>query len=378
MARPDVCASVLLLRPQVELEVAATRSTVLPDPASFEPDKYYAEDRCFTAGPAGQYICRYCSKNHRVGDFMVGRHETYRAHSSGLTCCLPCIQWLKGIGILMLVVVLIPGLAENLIFVLITSICCYIGRGTPPFSTVISFFEERSREPDSTTADNSLGAEALLPRDIVGGHPAADVESLLLSEEITPSVPENGTSPILWEDQGESPVLLERMMEGRPGDRGQLPRPHPATNSRPQGRSQALTYLHNLEQGYRQKYFLKDTSCEATSRIYYEFGNEVLGSNWKKLMRFIGLEENEIEICERENPGDVLEQRYKMFLRWRNRWGREASSFKLMAALHKMELNMSLETIISKLVADDILGRRETQNQKKTHCPQFHSNSATL
>ncbi|KAM9659041.1 uncharacterized protein ACIGJ3_012194 isoform 2-T2 [Trichechus inunguis] len=144
----------------------------------------------------------------------------------------------------MLVVVLIPGLAVNLISALITSICCYIGR-------------ERSREPDSTTADNSLGAEALLPRDIVGGHPAPDVESLLLSEEITPSVPENGTSPILWEDQGESPVLLERMMEGRPGDRGQLPQPHPATNSGPQGRSQDLDLPTQSRTGIQTKVFLE-------------------------------------------------------------------------------------------------------------------------
>lgn len=74
-------------------------------------------------------------------------------------------------------------------------------------------------------------------------------------------------------------------------------------------------------------------------------------------MRFVGLEDKDIEICEHENPGNLVEQHHKMLVRWRNKLGREASVFKLMAALHKMELHVCLHNIVNKLISENILGR---------------------
>lgn len=74
-------------------------------------------------------------------------------------------------------------------------------------------------------------------------------------------------------------------------------------------------------------------------------------------MRLIGLEEKDIETCKHENPDNLMEQHHKMLLRWRNKLGREASVFKLLAALHKMQLHMCLENIINVLLVEGILGR---------------------
>lgn len=103
-------------------------------------------------------------------------------------------------------------------------------------------------------------------------------------------------------------------------------------------------------------------SLPAINRLYYEFG-QVPDSYWKMFMRFVGLEENDIDICEHENPGSVMEQHHQMLLRWRNKLGREASAFKLLAALHKLGRHADLHNIINNLVAENILGRHaETPN----------------
>ena len=73
-------------------------------------------------------------------------------------------------------------------------------------------------------------------------------------------------------------------------------------------------------------------------------------------MGFTGLEEND-EIWEPQHPGDLEE-----LLRRRNGLGRDISVFKLMAALHTMELHICLQ-IINKLVAEGILGRHAETSQ---------------
>lgn len=74
-------------------------------------------------------------------------------------------------------------------------------------------------------------------------------------------------------------------------------------------------------------------------------------------MRLIGLDETDIDSCECENPGNLTEQRHKMLLTWRKKLGKDASVFKLLAALHKLGLQMYLQNIINNLVAEGILGR---------------------
>lgn len=124
-----------------------------------------------------------------------------------------------------------------------------------------------------------------------------------------------------------------------------------------QNQNEVFPSLKSLEQEYAKRYFVKDTSNEGTTRLYYEFEEMILDKNWKSLMRLIGLEEKDIETCEHENSDNLTEQHHKMLLRWRNKLGREASVFKLLAALHKMQLHMCLENIINVLLVEGILGR---------------------
>lgn len=46
-----------------------------------------------------------------------------------------------------------------------------------------------------------------------------------------------------------------------------------------------------------------------------------------------------------------------MLFTWRKKLGKKASVFRLLAALHKLELHMYLQNIINNLVAEGILGR---------------------
>lgn len=101
----------------------------------------------------------------------------------------------------------------------------------------------------------------------------------------------------------------------------------------------------------------------ATSQTYYIFGQEVTPSKWNMFMTLIGLEGNEIERCRYENRGNLIEVHHEMLITWRSKLGREASIFKLMAALHQMRLRTCLENIINKLIAENILAKHaETPN----------------
>lgn len=75
-------------------------------------------------------------------------------------------------------------------------------------------------------------------------------------------------------------------------------------------------------------------------------------------MRFLGLGDSDIDNCESQYPGDVMEQHHQMLRVWRTRTGSGASVFGLLAALHKMQLRMPLENIINWLLDEGLLGRR--------------------
>ncbi|XP_053418413.1 tumor necrosis factor receptor superfamily member 10B-like [Nycticebus coucang] len=210
-------------------------------------------------------------------------------------------------------------------------------------------------KPGGPSAGSSRPREHLLTLRAVGDHLAPCTE-VLLGEESSAMAPEARTCPGPSRDPAESPARQALVTEGGAAA------PELALYTRPaalgsQGHTKATVSLNVLEQEYAKKYFLKDMSIETINRIFYEIGHEVPKGTWKMFMRFIRLEENEIEICEEENPGNVMEQRQKMLLRWRNNQGKDSSVFKLMAALHKLQLDMPLQNIINRLVAEDILGR---------------------
>ncbi|KAM5224828.1 tumor necrosis factor receptor superfamily member 1A-like isoform 2-T2 [Hipposideros larvatus] len=225
------------------------------------------------------------------------------------------------------------------------------------------FQRNRSVAPWELRSYNSSLPNEVLPPTDPERHPAAlGVNSPLLNEG--PALaPELGSHPGPCEDPEDGTELQVLVVKGSDTAPEQASQAHAPAACVPQGQAEASASLCRLQQEYERKYYLKDTSCDATNRIYYEFGHKVPESHWKMLMRFVGLEDNDIEICEHENPGNLMEQHHKMLLSWRNKLGREASVFKLMAALHQMELHVYLQNIVNKLVADNIFGRHaETPN----------------
>ncbi|XP_012665893.2 tumor necrosis factor receptor superfamily member 10B-like isoform X2 [Otolemur garnettii] len=222
-------------------------------------------------------------------------------------------------------------------------------------SWITKRIKQESYKPGGPSAGNSRPHEPLLTLHAVRDQSAPCTE-VLLGEESSAVAPEAETCPGSSEDLAENPVRQALVTEGGAAAPELALHPRPAALGS-QGHTKATAPLNVLEQEYAKTYFLKDTSTEATNRIFYEIGHEIPKGTWKMFMRFIGLEENDIEICEDENPGNVMEQRQRMLLRWRTILGKDSSVFKLMAALHKLQLDMPLQNIINRLVAENILGR---------------------
>lgn len=101
--------------------------------------------------------------------------------------------------------------------------------------------------------------------------------------------------------------------------------------------------------------FLPVCSLFPDTRIFYEFEHSIPEKDWKMFVRLVGLKENDIEMCEHENPGNLMEQRHQMLRRWKDKRGREASVFRLLAALRKMERQTHLQNIVNRLLAEKIL-----------------------
>ncbi|XP_012613177.2 uncharacterized protein LOC105867538 isoform X1 [Microcebus murinus] len=267
---------------------------------------------------------------------------------------------------------------------IISLVIWYCKKGKPVIRQCMAkLFKEESSEPGSSLSRSPCcpgpmelllpgptepllpgPTETLPPADADRDHPAPGTETTgPLEEENLASPPEaeaeaeTQTSPGPSEDPGESPEGQLLAAAGSAVAPERMPHTCPPAARGPWGRTKATASLGALEQEYAQKYFLKDTSCNATNRIYYVIGREVPRSNWKMFMRFIQLGENEIEICEHGNQGNVMEQHHQMLLRWRNNLGKDGSVFKLMAALHQMELDGHVQNIINKLIAENILGR---------------------
>nr|XP_019611244.1 PREDICTED: tumor necrosis factor receptor superfamily member 10B-like isoform X2 [Rhinolophus sinicus] len=244
----------------------------------------------------------------------------------------------------------------------IVSIYCCRRQCAPLSQQVVNFLKEKSSTPGSYSWSSSLPNEILPPMGTERLPPAIGVNTSLLDEGSS-SAPRARTPPPTFEDPEDGIEL--QVLVARGSDTAPAPAPAPAPTLQaqapaacgPQPRAEASAPLSGLQQEYEHKYYLKDTSCDGTNRIYYEFGHKVPERNWKMLMRFVGLEDNDIEICEHENAGNLVEQHHKMLVRWRNKLGREASVFKLLAALHTMGLHVCLQNIVNTLVAENILGR---------------------
>ncbi|XP_064432097.1 tumor necrosis factor receptor superfamily member 1A-like isoform X3 [Mirounga angustirostris] len=231
----------------------------------------------------------------------------------------------------------------------------YKKKGVWPHHWFFSFLKGRLDGPDSAMG-HQQSESSLLPLnpETDGPAPATETSSScrMLEEGGSAVKPEAG--PHAGPSEEPAPAELAQVtLGGSPAAPEQaLPTAAPGSQDRPK----AAPSLRTLEQEYETKYFVTDTSNE--DRIYYEFENRISDKHWKTFMRFIGLQDHDIDICECQNPGNLMEQHHQMLLRWRIQLGREASVFKLFAALHKMQLHMYLENIINGLVAEGILVRR--------------------
>ncbi|XP_045414431.1 tumor necrosis factor receptor superfamily member 1A-like isoform X2 [Lemur catta] len=383
-----------VLRPLLLLAGSVTFATSV---TSCGPDMYPSEDLCCKLCPAGYYVSRHCSTNHSRGECTPCGPGTFMAHNNSRLYCQLCNQCREDQE----PVTNCSATSDRQCQCKTgqyycdsadcTEICFRCSRcpgGRKPLrpcnataNTVCpepgrhrvqqwmgKFLKRESNEPGISFALSSsprvtllpTPTETLLPADASRDHPAPGAETTALLQEENSALPaeaEAEASPGPLEAPGESPVGQVLVAEGSTAAPEQAPHTRPPAARGPQGWTKATAPLGDLEKEYAQKYFLKDMSCDATNRIYYEIGHEVPKSKWKMFMRFIQLEENEIEICEHENPGNVMEQHHKMLLRWRNNHGKDSSVFKLMAALHTMGLDVPLQNIISKLLAEDILGR---------------------
>ncbi|XP_070086387.1 tumor necrosis factor receptor superfamily member 1A isoform X3 [Equus caballus] len=237
------------------------------------------------------------------------------------------------------------------VLLIVFIIVVYQKKGVQIRRWVVGCLKRESEEPGSPPPARSQSDDALLPPDPERDPSAAGVETEReLEEESLALDPGAGSCPGLSEDPEES-IELQVTAICVPGAHG------------PQGLAEQHRSLSSLEQEYEQTYFLKDTSSKTTSQTYYIFGQEVTPSKWNMFMTLIGLEGNEIERCRYENQGNLIEVHHEMLVMWRSKLGREASIFKLMAALHQMQLRTCLENIINKLIAENILAKHaETPN----------------
>ncbi|XP_073073420.1 tumor necrosis factor receptor superfamily member 25-like isoform X2 [Manis javanica] len=387
MAAGPVVLLLLLLVASVAVATSGTRCA---------SDEYQNLGLCCKLCPAGHYLLQACSVNHTTGRCVRCEHGTFMSHPNREADCWPwtrcredqevvaagsessdqqcqcrsgrfycdsedcmesCFQCQRCDGLTLQAcsatrnavcateVSPEPGSAgpwewlvlSGALLIAVFLFLCLCGRKVVMW--VVSWLKRRASEPGLASPRSSQPDEVLIPMNPMGDVPAPGSEAPPLEEEALALVPGAGTCPGPSGDTGESVEPQAVAATGSPAAPEQAP---------------TALGLSILEQKYEQKYFLRNMPSDDI-RIYYEFEHQVPECKWRMFMRFIGLDENEIEICERENPGNLLEQHHKMLLKWTQKLGRKTSIFKLMAVLHKMELHTCLQNIINKLIAENIL-----------------------
>ncbi|XP_039091427.1 uncharacterized protein LOC120233928 isoform X2 [Hyaena hyaena] len=246
--------------------------------------------------------------------------------------------------------------------------CCKKKGVRVSYQPLVRLLKGRSDGTGSLPRNSSLQPETVrleMP-ERAGPVPGTDTQP---AEESLALMPEARPQPHPSGEPEEGPELQAGVVGGSPAAPEQtLETAVPATSAAPappaaptalglQEGTQVSLSLKSLEERYRTEYFLSDKSREVTGRIDCEFVKANLGNDWKTFIRLIGLEETDIYSCECENPGNVAEQHHQMLFTWRKKLGKKASVFRLLAALHKLELHMYLQNIINNLVAEGILGR---------------------
>ncbi|XP_043437920.1 tumor necrosis factor receptor superfamily member 10B-like isoform X3 [Prionailurus bengalensis] len=225
------------------------------------------------------------------------------------------------------------------------------------YQPIVRLLKGRSDGPGGFPRRSNSQLETVRPEAPERDRPAPGTETQPAEEESLALMPKARPHPGPSGEPEESPELQALVVGGSPVVQEQTLEASAPAAPEPQDGTQASPSLKSLEERYKTEYFVKDNSKEATTSIHYEFVKSSTGNDWKMFMRLIGLDETDIDSCECENPGNLMEQRHKMLFTWRKKLGKDASVFKLLAALHKLGLQMYLQNIINNLVAEGILGR---------------------
>ncbi|VCX36566.1 unnamed protein product [Gulo gulo] len=317
---------------------------------SFYCDSLNCVENCFRCRRCTGAVIRRCNATHdEVCDSDAGADTPGRKTREDVS--VPGSKTVSLIlGILLSIVVIV--------IVVFGVFYCRKTKGFWPRWCFISVWRGRADGPGSTTCLQY--SESLVPLNSENEQPAADMEvsssGPRLEKEGSASTPTAAPCP---EPSEEPPAEATEPLQGAAG--GSPATPQQALQSA-DPMAPGPPFLRTLEQEYEAKYFVTDPSREA--QIYYKFERSISDKDWKPFMRFLGLEDSDIDNCECQYPGDVLEQHHRMLLVWRTHTGRGASVFRLLATLHRMELRMYLQNIINWLLDEGLLGRRaETSDQ---------------
>ncbi|XP_042761073.1 tumor necrosis factor receptor superfamily member 1A-like [Panthera leo] len=410
---PWLCALLLPLAAWVDVALGVAPCDV----TEYQPED---SNLCCRLCPAGQYVFKPCRANHTAGECRVCETGTFLAFPNGEPTCQRCIQCRKGDqevvakcsptsdrqcqcrkgsfycnsvdcvenclrctrcpGVVLspcnvtsntvCATETDPGRPENkrgseflvpwvtvsviLAVAVVVGVYWYKKKGVRvSYQPIVRLLKGRSDGPGVFPLRSNSQLETVRPE----APPAPGTETQPAEEESLALMPEARPHPGPSGESEESPELQALVVGGSPVVQEQTLEASAPAAPEPQDGTQAFPSLKSLEERYKKEYFVKDNSKEATATIHYEFVKSSMGNDWKMFMRLIGLDETDIDSCECENPGNLMEQRHRMLFTWRKKLGKEASVFKLLAALHKLGLQMYLQNIINNLVAEGILGR---------------------
>ncbi|XP_042814145.1 tumor necrosis factor receptor superfamily member 1A-like [Panthera tigris] len=410
---PWLCALLLPLAAWVDVALGVAPCDV----TEYQPED---SNLCCRLCPAGQYVFKPCRANHTAGECRVCETGTFLAFPNGEPTCQRCIQCRKGDqevvakcsptsdrqcqcrkgsfycnsvdcvenclrctrcpGVVLspcnatsntvCATETDPGRPENkrgseflvpwvtvsviLAVAVVVGVYWYKKKGVRvSYQPIVRLLKGRSDGPGVFPLRSNSQLETVRPE----APPAPGTETQPAEEESLALMPEARSHPGPSGESEESPELQALVVGGSPVVQEQTLEASAPAAPEPQDGTQAFPSLKSLEERYKKEYFVKDNSKEATATIHYEFVKSGMGNDWKMFMRLIGLDETDIDSCECENPGNLMEQRHRMLFTWRKKLGKEASVFKLLAALHKLGLQMYLQNIINNLVAEGILGR---------------------
>ncbi|XP_045706610.1 butyrophilin subfamily 3 member A2-like [Phyllostomus hastatus] len=318
--------------PQPQIQWRDARGQSLPSEAISEaadPQGLYAASACvILEGGSGEGVS--CV----IRNPLLGHERSARLSIAG--------SFFRDTQPWMVVLVVVLGIVLVVVVVVVVAVVYLLlrhwKRKKAPTQDEGSEHERRCRT--SSSQGGTQPRVSLLPQDAERGPPGAGADPRPLLEQQGAAV----RSP----EDSEASVELQSVVP----EAGRAT-PQQALQSQVPLAGQITLHTSYLVRGilqYEEKFVLKDGSPEAMNRIYSECGQDVPKSSWRRFMRFSGLEENDLVICEHGDPGTLAEQPHRMLPRWQSKLEHIASPCGLVAALREMRLRERLENVTNELV----------------------------